>query len=59
MEARDLEKKAATEAVIMLGYSNMKELQIAMIVSFVMGRDHFSVWKSFLNRVASTIKLEV
>ena len=40
MEARDVEK-AATEAVIMLGYCNLKELQMAVIVSFVMGRDVF------------------
>ena len=42
MEARDVEK-AATEAVIMLGYSNLKELQMAVIVSFVMGRDVFGI----------------
>ena len=42
MEARDVEKVAA-EAVVMLGYSNLKELQMAVIVSFVMGRDFFGI----------------
>ena len=42
MEARHVEK-AATEAVVMLGYSNLKELQMAVIVSFVMGRDVFGI----------------
>ena len=39
MEARDVEKAA----VIMLGYSNLKELQMAVIVSFVMGCDVFGI----------------
>ena len=42
MEARYV-VKAATEAVIMLGYSNLKELQMAVIVSFVMGCDVFGI----------------
>ena len=42
MEVRDVEK-AASEAAIMLGYSKLKDLQMSVIVSFVLGRDVFGI----------------
>ena len=44
MEARDVKKSGYVyRAVIMLGYSNLKELQMAVIVSFGTGCDVFGI----------------
>ena len=42
LKVRDVEK-AASEAAIMLGYSKLKDLQMSVIVSFVLGRDVFGI----------------